>query len=98
MSGKPQLKVSDVERGLRSAGFKPLPQSATSHIKWVRQTKNTRYSVTVDANNEPFGHQMVSYMAAQAGMSVKQFYELCSKDGSKKANRGALSWLANIFD
>ena len=98
MSGRPQLNVADVQRGLKAAGFVAQSKPATSHVKWVRQTNNNRYSVTVDANNEPFSHEMIGYMAAQAGMSVNQLYELCSKDGSKKAKRGALAWLNKMFN
>lgn len=98
MSGKSQLRAVDVERGLKAAGFIEQARTSTSHVKWVRITNSGHFVVTVDANNEPFSDIMIGYMSKQAGMTKAQFYEICSKDGQKKAKRGALGWLSNIFD
>lgn len=97
MGHKPQLTAADVERGLRAAGFTPQPQKGTSHVQWVIKT-NTKYlRVTISAHLEPFSKDLVRAMAAQAGMSTNQLYELCTKDGVKQAKKGTLSWLTNLF-
>lgn len=96
-SHKPQLKASDVERGLKALGFEQRPQKGTSHTQWVLDTPGRRYKVTVDAPKEPFSDILVKSMACQAGISVSQFYEVCSKDGAKRAKRGLLGWLSQAF-
>jgi len=87
------LTVSDVERGLKAMGFTKRPQKATSHTQWVRSTEKGILKVTVDAPKSPFSHDLIKSMAHQAGVSVSGFYEVCSKDGAKKAKRGLLGWL-----
>lgn len=95
MKCRPQLSSKDVERGLKAAGFEQKPQTATSHVKWIKQTENSKLVVTVDAHLEPFSHILIQSMAKQAGMSIRQFYEICSKDGIKQAKKGLLGWLRN---
>jgi predicted RNA binding protein YcfA (HicA-like mRNA interferase family) len=97
VSGKCQLCAADVEKGLKAAGFNRLPQKATSHTQWVKTTDRI-WKVTVDAHHEPFSDDLVSSMARQAGMSKSQFYEICSKEGQKKAKKNKLNWLTSIFD
>ncbi len=98
MLGKPQLEAADIERGLKAAGFIQQPKTGTSHVQWVYKKKNIYYRVTISAHLAPFSHDLIRHMSNQAGMSVNEFYELCSKEGSKKAKRGTLEWLSRIFD
>lgn len=97
MGKKYPLTSSDIERGLRAAGFEEQPKTGTSHVKWILYARSTKYVVTVDAHHSPFSHQLISAMAKQAGLTVDQLYELCSKEGLKQAKRGKLGWLTAIF-
>lgn len=97
MSKRPPLTSSEVHRGLNAAGFKEQSGTGTSHVKWVLKTADRKYVVTVDAHHSPFSHTLIASMANQAGMTVKQFYELCSKDGIKHAKRGTLGWLLRLL-
>ena len=98
MGSKPQLTAADVEKGLKSAGFNPEPKTGTSHVQWTYRTRSVYKRVTVSAHLAPFSKDLIALMAHQAGMSVNQFYEICSKEGAKKAKRGTLAWLSNIFN
>jgi predicted RNA binding protein YcfA (HicA-like mRNA interferase family) len=97
MGKRQPLTAAEVERGLKAAGFEEQPKTGTSHVKWKRYAGDTKYIVTVDAHHAPFSQQLIASMASQAGLSVKQFYELCSKDGAKQAKRGKLEWLTALF-
>lgn len=89
MAGKPELNATDVERALKACGFTPRPQKSTSHRHWVHENFRGQFrKVTVDAHHQPFSPDLVSSMAHQMGVSKKEFYALCSKDGAKKAKRG----------
>jgi hypothetical protein len=97
MSKPAPLTAKDVKRGLAAAGFSPGRTTGGSHQKWIKYCvvngKRTKYVVDVDEHHAPFSHDLTKSMANQAGISTKQFYELCSKDGVKQAKRGLLSWL-----
>lgn len=80
------MTSKEVEAGLAAAGFVRQKQTATSHVKWVRD-KNT---VTVDAHLSPFSIILIKSMACQAGVSVKEFYAMCSKDGIKASKKSFL--------
>lgn len=97
MSGKPQLFTKDVERGLKALSLTPRPQKGTSHIHWVGQVGGKFRKVTVDPHLAPYSDDLVSSMAKQAGVTKKQFYEVCSKSGAKAAKRGRLSWFTDLF-
>lgn len=93
-----QLTARDVEAGLSAAGFERQPQGATAHVKWVKELAKPhngqrRLVVTVSAHLAPFSKTLIRNMATQAGISVKQFHELCSNKGCKAAKRGELPWL-----
>ena len=90
------LSAADIERGLKALGFEERPKKGTSHTQWAGQINGHFRKVTVDAHHEPFSDDLTKSMANQAGISVKQFYEVCSKDGAKKAKKGLLSWLVAI--
>jgi len=55
-------------------GFGPRPQKGTSHQQWVKDYGGKRYKVTVDCPKEPFIHDLIRYMARQAGVSKRAFY------------------------
>ena len=95
---KPQLSTRDVVAGLKAAGFEEQPKTSTSHVKWIKRANGEKLVVTVDAHLEPFSHTLIASMAKQAGMTVKQFYEICSKDGQKRAKKGVLTWLGFTSD
>lgn len=100
-SKRAPLTERDVVAGLKAAGFIQMPTKATSHTKWCldvvkRGGKPHRYSVTVDGPKSPFHIKLIKSMAKQAGMNLNQFYEICSKNGQKKAKRGELRWLEKL--
>lgn len=91
------LTAKDVEQGLAAAGFIRQPQKATAHVKWVKEPPPRKFVVMVDSHIAPFADKLVGYMAKEAGMSPKQFRELCSKEGVKAARSGSLSWLTKLY-
>lgn len=74
-------------------GFEERPTKATSHTQWINDDGGNRRKVTVDSAKEPFSDDLISSMARQAEVSVSNFYEVCSKDGAKRAKKGLLKWL-----
>lgn len=75
MSGKYYpLTCKQVKSILVNLGFSPRAQNGTSHEHWVKDVNGYRYKVTVDCPNAPFSHDLISYMARQAGVSKKEFY------------------------
>ena len=80
MSGAhPPLTYAEVIHGLKSLGFQFRQQKGTSHEQWVREDARGFFKVTVDKPKSPFGHDLIRYMAAQAGVSKKDFYKACGK-------------------
>ncbi len=70
------LNCKEVKRILKNLGFTPEPQRAgTSHEKWSKVSFGRKYVVTVDCPKQPFSHDLVRYMARQAGVTKKQFYD-----------------------
>lgn len=70
------LDCKQVKAALKALGFEPRPRTGTSHEKWVKTTSAGRWVVTVDCPKQPFGPDLVSSMAKQAGVSKKEFYKL----------------------
>ena len=102
MSRNHPIEVADVERALKALEFYPRPKKGSSHVQWVRDADSGRRDslfrkVTVDAPKAPFSPDLVSSMAAQAGISVKQFRELCTPQSIKKAKKKKLKWLNVIL-
>lgn len=80
MSGQhPPLTCAQVKSILKSLGFDPRPQNGTSHEHWVRRENGQFLKVTVDCPKAPFSHDLIRYMARQAGVTVKQFYAAIQK-------------------
>ncbi|QSA97738.1 type II toxin-antitoxin system HicA family toxin [Methylococcus sp. EFPC2] len=73
-SAYPPLTCKEVKEILGKLGFTPRPQKGTSHEQWVKQEGGKLYKVTVDCPKQPFGPDLVRYMAMQAGVSKKEFY------------------------
>ncbi|MNO86782.1 YcfA-like protein [compost metagenome] len=69
------LDCKQVKKALKALGFEPRPRTGTSHEKWVKTTDSGRFIVTVDCPKQPFGPDLVSSMAKQAGVSKSAFYE-----------------------
>jgi predicted RNA binding protein YcfA (HicA-like mRNA interferase family) len=71
---KRPLKAAEVRKILKALGFEPKPQKSTGHEHWIKNGQPFR-KVTLSAHNEPFDDFIVSSMARQAGVSVKEFYQ-----------------------
>ena len=75
MSGvHPPLTCKHVKLILSNLGFTPKPQLGTSHEQWIKKENGSLHKVTVDCPKAPFGPDLISSMARQAGVSKKQFY------------------------
>jgi predicted RNA binding protein YcfA (HicA-like mRNA interferase family) len=77
MSGAfPPLSCKDVKRILKALGFSARPSKGTSHEQWVKYSSDGKLlgKVTVDCPKQPFGPDLVSSMAKQAGVSKRDFY------------------------
>ena len=77
MSGAfPPLSCKDVKRILKKLGFAQRPSKGTSHEQWVKYSDDGKLlgKVTVDCPKQPFGPDLLSSMAKQAGVSKKDFY------------------------
>jgi predicted RNA binding protein YcfA (HicA-like mRNA interferase family) len=71
---KRPLTAREVRRILRNLNF--THRSTTGgHEQWVREQPAPFRKVTLSEHNEPFVDTIVRYMAQQAGVSVRQFYE-----------------------
>jgi predicted RNA binding protein YcfA (HicA-like mRNA interferase family) len=69
-SQHPPLTCDQVKNILRYLGFSLFSQHSTSHEKW-RKEGHAGY-VTVDCPKQPFSHDLVRYMAIQAGTNKKK--------------------------
>ncbi len=80
MSSKyPPLEYRDVIRGLKKLGFELRHTKATFHEHWVKVVNGALFKVTVDRPKAPFSQMLITSMAAQAGVSKKEFYKACQK-------------------
>ncbi|MGH8478210.1 MAG: type II toxin-antitoxin system HicA family toxin [Gammaproteobacteria bacterium] len=68
------LTCREVKMILKNLGFAPRPQKGTSHEQWVKDDGGKRHKVTVDCPKEPFTHDLIRWMARQAGVSREAFY------------------------
>ncbi|WP_084480176.1 type II toxin-antitoxin system HicA family toxin [Methylomicrobium lacus] len=75
MSGHhPPLTCSQVKAVLAHLGFSLYVQKNSSHEQWKKPEFPGK--VTVDCPKAPFSHDLVGYMAKQAGVSKKDFYNI----------------------
>jgi predicted RNA binding protein YcfA (HicA-like mRNA interferase family) len=82
MSGVfPPLSCKEVKRALEHLGFRARPRTGTPHEQWVKYSTNGEqmWKVTVDCPKQPFGPDLVSSMAKQAGVSKRDFYSAIKK-------------------
>jgi predicted RNA binding protein YcfA (HicA-like mRNA interferase family) len=79
MAKLPPLTCRQVKAALKDAGFEERKGNGSSHEKWVKTGENTRWIVTVDCPKAPFSKDLIKSMAKQAGMSTKDFHELCAR-------------------
>jgi predicted RNA binding protein YcfA (HicA-like mRNA interferase family) len=68
------LTCKEVKRILKNLGFELRPRKGTSHEQWVKDDNGCRYKVTVDCPKAPFSPDLITYMARQAGVTKKDFY------------------------
>lgn len=77
MSGEhPPLTCKDVKKIPAYLGFVARPQKGTSHEQWFKEEKGRFYKVTVDCPKSPFSQTLIKSMAAQAGVTKKDFYRI----------------------
>lgn len=63
---------------LKELGFTQEKTNAGSHEKWKHENfRGQTRKVTVDCPKAPFSHDLIAFMAAQAGLSKKEFWEAC---------------------
>ena len=75
----PPLTVRDVRRVLVALGFERRPGTGTSHEHWTKFDGGRIFKVTVDPPKAPFTHDLVRWMARQAGVSRTEFYEISKR-------------------
>ena len=71
----PELKYSEVARGLKKLGFTKRPNKSTAHEQWVAQDPFRK--VTVDKHVAPFSKTLISSMAKQANLPIREFCRIC---------------------
>ena len=71
---KRPLTAREVRRILRNLGFVHR-DTVGGHEQWVRDAPPPFCKVTLSPHIEPFVNTLVRYMAAQAGVSVRAFYD-----------------------
>ena len=71
---KRPLTAREVRKILKNLGFAHR-NTEGGHEQWVRPDPPPFRKVTLDAHLQPFADTLVRYMAAQAGVSVRAFYE-----------------------
>jgi len=70
----PPLTCSQVKGVLTYLGFSFYTQKGSSHEQWKKAGHPGK--VTVDCPKAPFSHDLVGYMATQAGVTKKEFYKI----------------------
>lgn len=71
---KRPLTAKEVRRILTALGFQHRSTTG-GHEQWVRAEPAPFRKVTLSAHTEPFVDTLVRYMANQAGVTVREFYE-----------------------
>lgn len=70
---KRPLTAREVRRILANLGFAHRTTEG-GHEQWVRTEPAPFRKVTLSAHLQPFTDTLVRYMAAQAGVTVREFY------------------------
>jgi len=71
---KRPLTAREVRRILLNLGFTHRSTEG-GHEQWVRAEPAPFRKVTLSAHLQPFVDTLVRYMATQAGVTVRQFYD-----------------------
>lgn len=71
---KRPLTAREVRRIATNLGFSHR-NTEGGHEQWVRETPPPFRKLTIASHLEPFADTLVRFMARQAGVSVKEFYE-----------------------
>ena len=71
---KKRLTAKEVRRIVKALGFRHQSDEG-GHEHWIRDHPHPFRKVTISAHVAPFGHDLIRYMANQAGVSVREFYE-----------------------
>jgi hypothetical protein len=75
---KRPLTARDVRQIAKNLGF-TYRNTEGGHENWIRETPPPFRKMTIDAHIAPFAHTLISYMARQAGVSVREFYQALDK-------------------
>jgi predicted RNA binding protein YcfA (HicA-like mRNA interferase family) len=70
---KRPLTAREVKRIAKNLGFE-YRNTEGGHEQWVRHAPPPFRKITIACHLEPFADTLVSYMARQAGVSVRDFY------------------------
>lgn len=74
-SEHPPLTDKQVIQALLFLGFEARkPTSGTSHDSYIGTFRGQFRKVTVDRPKSPFGKDLITWMARQAGLTKKEFY------------------------
>jgi len=73
-SHHPPLTCAQVKAVLIHLGFALHSQKSSSHEQWKKP--NHPGKVTVDCPKAPFSHDLIGFMAGQAGITKKEFYKI----------------------
>lgn len=71
---KRPLTAREVRVILKNLGFNHR-NTEDGHEQWVRADPAPFRKVTLDAHLQPFANTLVRYMALQAGVNVREFYD-----------------------
>ena len=78
MSGQhPPITCRELKAILRHLGFSHAT-TAGSHEQWTKIEGGKKFKVTVDCPKSPFTQTLINSMAAQAGVTKKDFYRILS--------------------
>lgn len=76
MSKTPPVEHKEAVRALRALGFTQLPQKATSHTQWVKDSPGGRRKVTLDEHHAPYTRFLLKSIAHAAGVSAHEFVRI----------------------
>jgi hypothetical protein len=86
----PPLTCAQVREILKLLGFEKDPNKSTGHEHWRKIVNSELFKVTVSCHNQPFSGLVLASMAAQAGLSKKQFCALADKKNQKRFKKDEL--------
>ena len=75
---KRPLTAREVRQIAKNLGFS-YRSTAGGHEQWTREWPVPFRKLTISAHNEPFANMIVRYLANQAGVTVREFYDALDK-------------------